>query len=91
MENQHRQITGYRELTLAEIELMNEIKAMGVHLQALCNKVDQHVLSQRLAATEQEHLRLNAADAEKWYRWARDGFQADLMHLVRAVAQPTTY
>ena len=27
MENQHRKITGYRDLTQEEIDLMNEIKA----------------------------------------------------------------
>lgn len=29
MENQHRQISGYRELDELEIALMNEIKALG--------------------------------------------------------------
>lgn len=32
MDNQHRQIKGYRELTQAEIDLMNAIKAMGEEL-----------------------------------------------------------
>lgn len=39
MENQHRKITGYRELTQAEIDLMNEIKAEGIRLGALSAKV----------------------------------------------------
>lgn len=29
MENQHRKITGYRELNAEEIALMNEIKEIG--------------------------------------------------------------
>ena len=29
MENQHRKIKGYRELTQVEIDLMNEIKVEG--------------------------------------------------------------
>ena len=29
MENQHRKITGYRELSQEEIDLMNRIKAHG--------------------------------------------------------------
>lgn len=29
MDNQHRKISGYRELTQAEIDLMNKIKALG--------------------------------------------------------------
>lgn len=32
MENQHRRIAGYRELTQAEIDLMNEVKAKGAEL-----------------------------------------------------------
>ena len=29
MENQHRKISGYRELSQSEIDLMNEVKALG--------------------------------------------------------------
>jgi hypothetical protein len=39
LENQHRKITGYRELSQDEIDLMNEIKAKGVELDLLINKV----------------------------------------------------
>jgi hypothetical protein len=39
MENQHRKITGYRELSQAEIDLMNEIKAQGVRLSELVAKL----------------------------------------------------
>lgn len=35
MENQHRQIKGYRELSQAEIDLMNKIKAKGIELGEL--------------------------------------------------------
>lgn len=39
MENQHRQIKGYRELTQNEIDLMNEIKVKGVELGELVSKL----------------------------------------------------
>ncbi|KIO49596.1 hypothetical protein [Nitrosospira sp. NpAV] len=39
MENQHRQIKGYRELTSAEIALMNEIKTKGAELGELVEKL----------------------------------------------------
>ncbi len=39
MENQHRQIKGYRELTQVEIDLMNEIKTKGVELGELVSKL----------------------------------------------------
>jgi hypothetical protein len=39
MENQHREIKGYRELNAEEIALMNEVKAQGVVLGALVEKL----------------------------------------------------
>lgn len=42
MENQHRQIKGYRELSQSEIDLMNEIKAKGVELGELVDKLRAH-------------------------------------------------
>lgn len=39
MENQHKKITGYRELSQQEIDLMNEIKGIGSQLESLVNKV----------------------------------------------------
>lgn len=39
MENQHRQIKGYRELNQAEINMMNEIKSVGAELGELVEKL----------------------------------------------------
>lgn len=41
MENQHRKIDGYRELSQEEIDLMNEIKAAGKDLGALVATLKQ--------------------------------------------------
>ena len=41
MENQHRKIKGYRELSQAEIDAMNEIKAKGIELGELVEKLRQ--------------------------------------------------
>ncbi len=41
MDNQHRQIKGYRELSQEEIDLMNEIKTKGAELGELIEKVRQ--------------------------------------------------
>lgn len=35
MENQHRKITGYRELTQGEIDMMNCLKDTGVQLEKI--------------------------------------------------------
>ncbi len=39
MENQHREIKGYRELSASEIALMNEIKTKGQELGDLVSKL----------------------------------------------------
>lgn len=46
MDNQHRKITGYRELSQEEINLMNEIKALGPQIEAMIVKVQSHVAQQ---------------------------------------------
>lgn len=102
MENQHRKISGYRELSQAEIDLMNEIKALGPTIETLCAKIDAHIKSQRDACYEgndapivlidkDEQARLDAASPERWAQWGKEGMQANLMYLTRAVAQPTFF
>lgn len=101
MENQHRKISGYRELTQVEIDLMNEVKALGPVIENVVIKLREHVKSQRDACVthdmipivhdQKELERLDAAEPEKWLQWGSDGMQAALMNLTRAVAQPTFF
>lgn len=42
MENQHREIKGYRELEQSEIDLMNEIKTKGIELGELISKLNNN-------------------------------------------------
>lgn len=39
MENQHRQIKGYRELSAAEIAIMNDIKTKGAEIGDLVERL----------------------------------------------------
>lgn len=39
MENQHRLITGYRDLDENEVRLMNEIKAVAAKVEALVDEI----------------------------------------------------
>lgn len=39
MDNQHRKITGYRELSAEEIALMNEVKEMSAQVGQLIEKL----------------------------------------------------
>ena len=40
MENQHRKIKGYRELSQEELDLMNEVKEKGAELGHLIEKLE---------------------------------------------------
>lgn len=75
MENQHRQIKGYRELNADEIALMNEIKAKGVELGELVAKLRA----------------MGVALDQRWVSIGATDLQTGLMALTRGVAQPTFF
>lgn len=99
MENQHRKISGYRELTQQEIDLMNEIKAFGPQFQGLLEKIDAHHANQEAAAygaspqeaDTTEINRLTEAQPRRWKAIATSHIQEGLMALTRSIAQPTFF
>ena len=93
MDNQHQKIKGYRDLSQHEIDLMNEIKAKGAEIEALCNRVETHLDFQRSAALndQTEKERIAYAQPPRWLAIARTELQTGVMALTRAVAQPTTF
>ena len=76
MENQHRQIAGYRELSQGEVDLMNRIKALGAELGDLVAEVRGAV---------------PPGEQQRWAATAATTLQTGLMQLTRAVANPTTF
>ncbi|WEV89308.1 hypothetical protein H10PHJ05_7 [Aeromonas phage HJ05] len=54
MENQHRKIKGYRELSQEEIDLMNRIKEKGAELLSLAKELEGRL------STDEETKRLAA-------------------------------
>ena len=58
MENQHRKIKGYRELSQFEIDLMNEIKSKGVELGELVEKL------RTTAGLDQRWISIGATDLQ---------------------------
>lgn len=90
MENQHRKIKGYRELSQEEIDLMNEIKSKGAELGELIEKIRKvHVDQRRTTADDAEETdRINQAEPERWVSIGRTHFQEGLMALTRSIAQP---
>lgn len=98
MENQHRHIRGYRELSEEEIALMNEIKQKGHEFSALLAKLSEHIQDQRVAASLlpgeagiSEAQRLDAAEPERWVSVGKTHLQTGLMALTRSVAQPSFF
>ena len=100
MENQHQKIKGYRDLSQEEIDLMNEIKAIGPQVQAVIEKAQKHIATQRYncrcdanmqVLDVEEDRRLDAATPERFAAMAKTDFQTGLMYLVRSVAQPTSF
>lgn len=75
MENQHKKIKTYRDLTQGDIYLMNEIKDLEAQVADMCKKVGT-------VAHEYEAL----TDLYE----ARSNLQTGFMRLVRAVAQPNS-
>lgn len=100
MENQHRKIKGYRELSQVEIDLMNEVKEMGVKLGELVAKIQNHLIEQvRLLEAAQikpggdneaylEVQRIREAESHRWAAIAKTELQQGLMALTRSIAQP---
>lgn len=97
MENQHRKITGYRELSQTEIDLINRIKAKGGELLELQSELTQMLTQQGLdKATDAEENtdchaeieRFLAAEPLRWASVGKTNIQTGIMALVRAVAQP---
>lgn len=64
MENQHRKIAGYRELSQEEIDLMNEIKQQGVALGDLITKL------QSTSGLDQRAVSIAKTDLQTGIMWA---------------------
>ena len=56
MDNQHRKISGYRELSQQEIDLMNRIKAFGPELELLISDLGRAEADGRWVAIGRTHL-----------------------------------
>lgn len=58
MDNQHRQIAGYRELTADEIALMNEVKELEARFNHLIDKL------RRIDTFDQRQVSIAQTDGE---------------------------
>lgn len=74
MENQHRMIAGYRDLTQDEIEFINDVKATAA---AVGRIVDQMSISADVMSVD-----------KRWLAIGKTHLQEGFMALVRSIAKP---
>ena len=85
-------ITGYRELSRAELDLINEIKAHAEATRDLVNRVQHHVNDQLAKPLPEGHApHSQVTNPARWAALAQTELQTGYMMLVRAVAQPSTF
>lgn len=84
MDNQHREIKGYRELNAAEVALMNQIKQKGAELGEL-------VAQMRAMPNPGDVVPTLPTTDKRWVSIGATHMQEGLMALTRAVAQPTFF
>lgn len=77
LENQHRQISGYRELSQEEIDLMNKVKETSSAIGEVVGELENQA----------ETLGLDL----RWLAIGKTDLQTGFMALVRSIAQPTTF
>lgn len=87
MDNQHRKISGYRDLTQDEVDLMNEAKALEAKCLAFQKKVMRYLAEQEKQGGD-EVRRQQEAFAHRWAQIGKTDIERGFMALVRAVAQP---
>lgn len=76
MDNQHKHIKGYRDLSTEEIALMNEAKELAAKVGAFIEQL--------------EGVHRPLVDG-RWMSIAKTDLQKGFMVLVRSIAQPTTF
>lgn len=84
MKDQHEKIKGYRDLSQAEIDLMNEGKELAEKCGEFISKLQG--LTHPLAGSTQEF----EVDG-RWVSIAQTHLQQGFMAAIRSVAKPTTF
>ena len=93
MDNQHKQIKGYRDLSQDEIDLMNEIKEHGEKTAFLLSKLTVlRFNNHRNLTGEVDEISLTQIqESERCLQLAKDNLQQGQMWFVRAVALPESF
>ena len=97
MDNQHKLMKGYWDLSAEEIALMNEIKAKGAELGSLVERLEKaqkdecENLQHHTEAEDFTQRVESLNDARRWTAIGKTQLQQGLMGIIRAVARPTSF
>lgn len=76
MDNQHKKISGYRDLSQTEIDAMNALKDAEAHIGTVLAEIERD-------------LRDVDPEAGRWAAIARTHLETGFMFAIKAVARPT--
>lgn len=79
-------VTGYRQLTEAEVKLMNEGKALAEQCGAYIAKLREHT-GPKTSDDDPAKLSLD----QRWISIGATDLQRGFMAVIRGIAQPTTF
>lgn len=89
MDNQHKHIKGYRDLSAEEIDMMNKFKEIAVTVGDACLELREHVHKAMPFDTIEQ--RAERDEAKRWLEEGEMEAQKAFMCLIRAIARPTTF
>lgn len=84
MKDQHEKITGYRDLSQTEIDLMNEGKE-------LAEKVGQYVDKIKNISMSASPILARINIDQRWLSIGVTDLQKGFMAVIRSIARPTTF
>ena len=87
-------ITGYRNLSQAEVDLINKIKALGAQMAELHGEVLANIDAinvRRITEDSEAREQMMYAEPYRWLAIAKHDLQTGLMAMTRAVARPTSW
>lgn len=88
MKDQHTKITGYRDLTQEEIDLMNEIKATGAKLGELIERMEAMPPTFHDGSyPEGEPIVID----RRWLAIGKTDIQKGAMAVIRSVTKPKSF
>ena len=88
MDNQHKMIKGYRDLSQEEIDAMNLVKGRAQNVSETVTYVERMV-DKMPEDTEAEIA--EKAEAARWLNEGKMELQKGFMAVTRAIARPTSF